>query len=515
MAFDSLPAVNVNLSDQGLKIARQPSGPKVTLLGITSNTGISLREPFQVTNVGQASASLYFSGTAGDTYPGELSLALEEAVAAGAPSVEIVVIGHYEAAALESIVSPVETDNSSRYADLTTAYDTIVNTDLDVVVPVGAWADCTGTTGNYTNQLSNFCEQATNEFGNTCIGVIGMMPTLHWARTWSNATGLWANATLSGEAVALTGEGLTRFNIPSIALVDEWVKYATQDDEDALVSVAPLVEATEAGFPTTFYNYLAGSNDAAGAFFPTNSSNAADNVSASYWLSFQAEDSTGTVQLDAKGNKVDAGRRICIVGAPLVTANNNVRDLAKGLGVSLSNTVYNTDGAAAYAGFMNRLAPHSSTTNKAIPNLAARRPLSAKQANKLAARRVTTFLNKTNGFVVASGITGAHNVSKYVRSDFVRLSTMRITDAAIAGVRAASEPFIGEANNAIHRAAMQAEIDKFLFTMKSVGALNDFEFFISSTPDQQVLGEVEITLTLVPAFEIVTITETVSLAKQL
>jgi hypothetical protein len=514
MAFDSLPAVNVNLSDQGLKIAPQPSGPKVTLLGITSNTGISLREPFQVTNVGQASASLYFSGTAGDTYPGELSMALEEAIAGGAPNVEIVVIGHYNGAALESIVSPVGTDNSSRYADLTTAYDTIVNTDLDIVVPVGAWADCTGTTGNYTNQLANFCEQATNEFGNTSIGVIGMMPTLHWARTWSNATGLWANATLSGEAVALTGEGLTRFNIPSIALVDEWVKYATQDDEDG-VATTPLVEATEAGFPTTFYNYLAGSNGADGTFYPENSDNVATDVAAVYWTSFQAQDSAGSVLLDAKGNRVDAGRRICVVGAPLITSNNTTKDLAKGLGVSLSNTVYNTDGAAAYAGFINTLAPHSSTTNKTLPAVVARRPMSAKQANKLAARRITTFLNKTNGFVVASGVTGAHNVSKYVRSDFVRLSTVRITDAAIAGVRSASEPFIGEANNALNRSAMQAEIDKFLFTMRSVGALNDYEFFVSSTPDQQVLGEVEITLTLVPAFEITKITQTVSLAKQL
>lgn len=515
MAFDSLPATNVNLSDQGLKIAPQPSGPKVTLLGITSNTGISLREPFQVTNVGQASASLYFSGTQGDAYPGELSMALEEAVAAGAPSVEVVVIGHYTGDALENIVSPTGTDMSSRYTDLTSAYDTIVNTDLDVVVPVGAWADCTGTTGDYTKQLANFCEQATNEFGNTCVGVIGMMPTLHWARAWSNSTGLWTDATLSGEAVALTGEGMSRFNIPSIAMVDEWVKYATQDDEDTGVSTAPLVESTEADFPTTYYNYLAGSNDVAGVFYPENSANAATDVNASYWTSFQAENSAGTAQTDAKGNKVDAGRRVCVVGAPLITTNNTVKDLAKGLGVSLSSTVYNTDGAAAYAGFINTLVPHSSTTNKAISNLAARRPLSAKQANKLAARRLTTFLNKTNGFVVASGVTGAHNVSKYVRSDFVRLSTMRITDAAIAGIRASAEPFIGEANNAIHRAAMQAEIDKFLFTMKSVGALNDFEFFVSSTPDQQVLGEVEITLTLVPAFEITKITETVSLAKQI
>jgi len=515
MAFDSLPALNVKLNDQGLKIAPQPAGPKVTLLGITSNSDINLREPFQVTNVGQAASSLYFSGASGDTYPGELSLALEETIAGGASAVEIVVIGHYSGAQLEGIVAATGAGPTTRYNDLATAYDTIVNTDLDVVVPVGAWADCTGVSGSFTNQLANFCEQATNEFANTCIGVIGMMPTLHWAKSWATSGGLFDDATLSGEVSALAAEDDLRFNIPSIALVDEWVKYATQDDEDTGVTTAPLVESTDANFPTTFYNYLAGSNDAAGVFYPENADNAAADVNASYWTSFQALDSAGSVQTDTKGNRVDAGRRICVVGAPMVTANNQVTDLAKGLGAALSNTVYNTDGAAVYAGFMTALVPHSATTNKHPNRLAARRPLSAKQANKLAARRITTFLNKTRGFVTASGITGAHNVSKYVRSDFTRLSTMRIVDAALAGVRAASEPFIGEANNAIARNAISTEIDKFLFTMRSVGALNDYEFFISSTPDQQVLGEVDIVLTLVPAFEIVKITQTVSLAKQL
>lgn len=514
MAFDSLPSLNVKLNDKGLKIAPQPTGPKVTLLGITSNSDISLREPFQVTNIGQASSSLYFSGASGPTYPGELALALEETVAGGASAVEIVVIGHYSGAQLEGIVAPTGSGPVTRYNDLAAAYDTIVNTNLDIVVPVGAWADCTGVTGNFTNQLANFCEQATNEFSNTCLGVIGMMPVTYWAQTWS-AAGLTGNAILSGEAAALTGEGSIRFDIPSISLVDEWVKYATQDDEDAGVSTAPLIESTDGDFPTTFYNYLAGSNDTAGVFYPENADNAATDVSTSYWSSFQALDSAGTAQVDTKGNKVDAGRRVAVVGGPVVTTNNQILDLAKGLGKALSNTIYNTDGAAAYAGFINTLIPHSSTTNKPVGALAARRPLSGKQANKLAARRITTFLNNTRGFVVASGVTGAHNVSKYVRSDFVRLSTIRIVDAALAGVRAAAEPFIGEANNAIARGAMSAEIDKFLFAMKAAGALNDYEFYVSSTPDQQVLGEVEITMTLVPAFEITKITQTVSLAKEL
>lgn len=523
MAFDALPALTVNLDDLGLKIAPPPAGPKVTLLGICSNSSISLREPFQVTNVGQAAASLFFSGSEGPTYPGELSLALEEAVAAGANAVEIVVIGHHSGEDLERITAPTGASQvvgpGTRYAELALAYDTIKNTDLDVVVPVGAWADCTGVTGGFMNQLSNFCEQATNEFDNTCIGVIGMMPPLHWAWAWKEIVAgtdvIDAGvANLSGEVAALTGFNQALFGTPSIDLVDEWVKYATQTDDES-GGATPAVLDTQEAFPTVFANYLKGSTDPNTAWFPENDKNTSTAVNDSYFTSFQSENSAGTKLTDTKGNKVDGGRRICVVGSPLITANNQVKDLAVGVNAATSNTVYNTDGAAAYAGFMNTLVPHSATTNKKVSNLTARRQLSAKQANQLAARRVTTFLQKSRGHVVASGVTGAHNVSRYTRSDFVRLSTMRIVDAALNGIKDICEPFIGEANNATNRNAMATEIDKFLFTMKTAGALNDFEFFVSSTQDQQVLGEVDIDLTLVPAFEIVKIVQTVSLAKSL
>jgi hypothetical protein len=520
MAFDSLPALTVTLNDLGLKIAPPPAGPKVTLLGITSNTGIPIRDPFQVTNVGQAAAAFYFSGASGNNYPGELALALEEAVGGGASAVEIVVIGHYSGATLDDYISPIGTGPHTRYDDLALAYDVIKNTDLDVVVPVGAWADTTGTSGLFAKQLANFCHQASDEFDNTCIGVIGMMPTLHWAYSWQTELKNNGSAAVSGEVAGLFGAaynntGNYTFGTPTLTLVDEWVRYATQQDDDGS-STAPVVQDTDAPFPVAFSSYLKGSTDTNGIFYPENySSTVPTAVNASYWDYWQAEDSAGLVETDDLGNKVDAGRRVVVVGAPLITANAQVRDLAIGLYASPSNTVYNTDGAAAYAGFMNSLRPQSAPSNKQIANLTTRRPLSARQANKLAARRLTTFNRKRQGHVVASAVTGAHSVSKYVRSDFVRLSTMRIVDAVLDAIKVVAEPFLGEANSAVNRNAMSAEIDKVLFATKAAGALNDYQFFVSATPDQQVLGEVDIDLTLVPAFEITEIKQSVSLAKSL
>lgn len=530
MAFDSLPALTVTLNDLGLKVAPPPAGPKVTLLGVTSNSSITKREPFQVTNVGSAASALWFSGASGNTYPGELALALEEAVQGGANAVEIVVIGHYSGQQLEDYISPLGTGCHQRYTDLDAAYDVIKNTNLDVVVPVGAWADHTGMTGEFANQLANFCHQATSEFDNACIGVIGMMPTLTWAYSWKYPL---MQSDLSGELADFFGAlqatdgdatpgatnsknatGAYLFGTPSISLVDEWVRYATQIDDDGS-STASLISDANAYYPTVFANFLKGATDEDGVFYPENSENNAAQVNGAYWTSWQALTSAGAYDVDGKGNKVDAGRRIAIVGAPMITTNNQVSNLARGVFDSPSRTVYNTDGAAAYAGFINTLVPHSATSNKVVPNLTARRPLSAKQANQLAARRLTTFLNKARGHTVASGVTGAYNVSKYTRSDFVRLSTIRIVDAALKSIRIVAEPFLGEANSATNRNAMQAEIDKILFRMQGAGALNDYEFFVSSTPDQQVLGEVEVDITLVPAFEITEIRQTVSLAKEL
>jgi hypothetical protein len=61
--------------------------------------------------------------------------------------------------------------------------------------------------------------------------------------------------------------------------------------------------------------------------------------------------------------------------------------------------------------------------------------------------------------------------------------------------------------------SLDAEIDQILLAMKGSGALNSYSFSVASTPDQRVLGELDINLTLVPAFEITTINLIVSLSK--
>lgn len=502
MAFVNLPGVTVNLNDLGLKIAPPPAGPKVTLLGITSNTSVPVNELLTVTNVGQVVTALWVSGSDLDLprYPGELAIAVEEAFSAGAPNVEIVNIAVVEGEAFDSYMDPNGGD--SRFFDLSGTYDAIQNRDLDIVVPLGAYIDYSG--ANLGKQLADFCFQATKDVDNAVVGVMSMMPVARWAVAYSGTLALVSS--LATEVNLIGSPNGLHFALPSLGLVDEWVKYATQDN-------SPAVDIdTETNAPVWFNGYLAGSEDTGGIYYPLDNENSATAVNADYFTSWQATNIDGSLALDQKGNKVDAGARLSIVACPLATSTKQIRELAAGVGAALSNTTQTTDGAAAYAGFMTKLAPQSSPTNKRIPNLVAQRIISGAQANKLATRRLVTFHNRANGFVVTNAMTGAYNVSKFVRSDFVRLTTVRVLDAIIDLTRAVAEKYIGEPNTAAQRNALSNEIEKFLKQMRVAGAINGFKFFVSATPSQQVLGEATVDMTIVPPFEIVKITTNISLS---
>jgi hypothetical protein len=140
--------------------------------------------------------------------------------------------------------------------------------------------------------------------------------------------------------------------------------------------------------------------------------------------------------------------------------------------------------------------------------------ISEYQANRLAGSRYVTFLSKTKGIVVASAMTGAYNISQYYRSDFVRLSTVRIVHDAIKYVRETADQFIGEPNNAPQRNAMATAIENALKSMQERGALRRFNFNVYASPTDQILGKANVELILVPAFELQQVTVIVALTSE-
>ena len=161
---------------------------------------------------------------------------------------------------------------------------------------------------------------------------------------------------------------------------------------------------------------------------------------------------------------------------------------------------------------ISSLAPHNAPTNKSIPNsLRTRYDLSNAQLEALSAMRFVTMRKKRGrNPVICDAMTAAP-----AGSDFARLTTSRITFAAMDVVRRVCDPFIGQPNSQGKRNAMESSITKGLQGLVDIGALRKYAFTVTSSAQQQVLGIIEIDLILVPIFEIRKIRTTVKLRTEI
>lgn len=482
----ALPGVTTTINDGGLRIRRTISGEKVLLLGTTDNTVIDVNEPLVVQDVILAMQACRSTGGA-ET---ELSLGLSDALRAGAEYVEVMKIATTNAAMSYSGYS-----SNARFQALSGAYAALEGRDTSIVVPLGAYAEerigTLHTTGFFTGgsltaecfaeQLAQFCYRQTVDF-NPTMGVIACKPP-----SLSYVGGSAISGQLAAGASPHTGDNGFYFATPGRTTIDAWVDYL--DGNHANTNV----------YSPKWLTYLSGSTS---------------TYNTTYFADWQAKNSSGTVQTDDLGNKIDVGAYIAVFAAPVRTFGSNTPKLASELNASTSNTSFNTPGAAAYAGLISSLAPHIGTTNKAVPGLVPARVLSRTSAETLRDDRIVTMLEKTRGHVVVEDVTGAYYVDKYTKSDFHRTTTVRITHAASEGVRDAIEQYIGEPVNTAQLNAMRESIENVLRRMVLAGALRRYQFDIIATPDQQSLGEATVNLEIVPAFELVNVNVSVRLAKE-
>lgn len=444
--FTNIPRTSAEVVDFGTRVTPPIAGPKVTVLGFTDNVNAPLEDPFLLERF--EDLNTYFDKAAGG--PSEITKMVEEVAAGGARNIEVFVLSdgsgnRYD----EASVTP-----SQRHTMLDRAYELLLNHDVDIVLPVEAKVDATGLLANqnFAYQLANFCYQATKEY-NSCIGVCGVQPP--------------------SAAVAATG-------VPTLALQSSWVQALVGYNTSALL-----------GADITIYD---GVTDA-------NADGIPDNYA--FWATTDETIPVGSppaaaanVRKDSKGNPIDIGGYISVVGAWCKIRNEAAARLYPTQGY------YNAGGEGVYAGLISKLPAEISTTNQPAIGAEVLRNLSARQVNDLSGARFVSFWTMPNGYVVASGMTGAHNISQYYRSDFVRLTTTRITQESIAAVRLVSNPFIGKPNNAVNRSALENAIDEGLSRLQKRGALEGFRFSIISTPTMRVLGQIIVDLTIVPAFEI-------------
>jgi len=166
-----------------------------------------------------------------------------------------------------------------------------------------------------------------------------------------------------------------------------------------------------------------------------------------------------------------------------------------GIRISNSETLPGAYTAAAVAGLLSSIPVQTSPTNKvlAIPGLAAE--YSSSQLEKLVLSNVLA-VEKRSGFRIVKGITTATNTAWH------QITTRRIVDYAIYGVRSCCNPYIGKLNNERVRGAMKATLDAFLTRMVEDEALISYDLEVSATRAQEIAGEAIVTMTIRPTFSI-------------
>jgi hypothetical protein len=170
---------------------------------------------------------------------------------------------------------------------------------------------------------------------------------------------------------------------------------------------------------------------------------------------------------------------------------------------------YVANGQAAYAGMLASMPYDISPTNKSVTGIQGLRySLSISQYEALNGSRYVTMKTKPGRDpVIIEDVTAAP-----AGSDFVNWSTYSITAEAANRVYNIAETFIGRPNSVEVRTSLEQLISN---TLMSMSGLRGFDFSISSTPNQQVLGIIEVDLILVPVFTIKKIRTTVKLRKNL
>lgn len=511
---DNLPKVDVTINDFGLRIAPPDLGPKVTIVGGFNHAAgtVPINEPLQIQNMGVAMRNLRND----DGTPSELTLAIEEVLGGGAANIEVVVSSTGRNTPYEGTIDTSYVD--ALHSELETTYDNLLNHDVDVVYLASAYADGFATvagfsggkhTGlvdhaddkNFTKQLADFCYQQTKE-SNSAFGVIGVTPIAKVAKQL-----MWQENSATS-VTSFSGNEGAYFDVPSLGLVKEYINYLTQETGDT--GIFNGTSSTETGsYPDVqaalyakWNTYLHGSVQGSDITLPNST----------YISEFQAKDIDGSSATDTDGNKVDAGAYISVIGGVSRAFGSEATKFAALKGAN-SLTYVNSNGAAGFAGLLANTAPYIGTTNTAVNSVSQLRSISAKQAKDLLRHRIVSMINKPAGYVVTSGITGAFNAGSRSRSDFVRITTTRTTQAMAEVVRDSGEAFIGKPISGPFLAALESAIDTNLQKAVRRGAIRAFDFALSSSPDQQVLGEVSIDLSMIPAFELVTINTTVSLSK--
>jgi hypothetical protein len=174
----------------------------------------------------------------------------------------------------------------------------------------------------------------------------------------------------------------------------------------------------------------------------------------------------------------------------LVTPGLTATDAPTGTSVTLPPSYL----AAVVGGALAAVAPEVSLTNQALNVNGIDVQYARALTEELVLGRLLVAREKF-GFQVVRAITTD-------TGGFTEISVRRIVDYAKQGIRSAADAFIGQLNDDRVRAALKSTLDGFLSGMVLSEMLVDYNLDVSATAEQQIAGQVIVTINLLPVFSI-------------
>lgn len=478
--FQYLPGTRVRLNDGGLQVTSPAQGEKVTVIGVTTNASIEALEPVEVSTLSEALPLTYHD----DGTPSELTFAVAEAFSGGARRVEIVKIQDEDVDGNPTASGRVYTASGSgwtisddltkaeRYDLLDDAYANLLAHDVDYVVPIGVYLDDPAPAASgqsYTRdfgwQLAKFCYDVTRG-QETAIGIIPNRNELELA--------------YEGKLADSNGD-----YIAADTTVD--VVHGTPK----LSHMSGYVNALKTFKNATYYDGI-GYGGVDSKYRPT---------AYEYFLNGSDNGVPGTIadaELDDNNWPIDMGKYLQVVAGHVVHNNFMSR-----IQFPEQSGLYNGNLAVHYAAMSTRLPSEVSPTNQPLTGLQVRRKFSISQLNDLVhARYVVPQVRPGAGLVICDAMTAAWNYSRYYRSDYTRYTTMRTVNEITDGVREVVNPYIGQPANPNISAAIQNALDSLMSAEIERGAILSGQAAFTQTPEQRVLNEATVEVTLVLPGEI-------------
>ena len=154
--------------------------------------------------------------------------------------------------------------------------------------------------------------------------------------------------------------------------------------------------------------------------------------------------------------------------------------------------------AVAVAGLISSLTPQTSPTNKVLSGVTELVQRFSYGETRDLIKDGVMVLEKRQGIRVVRGISS----EMATNGPFRQVTTRRITDFAKAGIRSASNPFIGRLNNQRVRKALHGAIDGFLTTMVQDEALITYQLEVTATRQDEIAGRAMVNVFMQPTFSI-------------